>query len=352
MSKRQLSLSDDESQPLPGEAPTKLIKRAQTENLDSNLVGTNGKQKKQAQLTSFFASKNNDNKSSKIEIEEEKEASPELKNKDTMLTEIIIESDSDVSYYSEGADQPTVKKESDAVDLSKKLKDMPNAMFYLNLMQSRPQGDFIDKIHKYWKYDYKKLEIHHGYVQWIFPNFYGSAFNRDAYRLQPEEAKIFRERKDIAERLVRSYEMMMGFYGIRLADKKTGRLERASNYEERYKATLITSLHNHLRIRRILAHLNVVGFRPYAIELVNFIEKEMYGEVGGYKIHQEMERSLKVEYIRKIKGNPLFAIIKYDVLKDWKIYGEVKTEEEREVLYKNCFTSDEKDYEPSILLRS
>jgi len=33
---------------------------------------------------------------------------------------------------------------------------------------------------------------------------------------------------------VKSYEMMMGFYGIKLADKKTGRLERASNYEERY----------------------------------------------------------------------------------------------------------------------
>lgn len=344
-SKRQLSLSDDETQP--GETPTKQLKRAQTENLDQNLVGTSNKQK-QSQLTSYFGASNN--KSTRIEIEEQK-TSPELETKNTNITEIIIESDSDVSYYSDGAEQPDVKKNG-AVDLSKKLKDMHNAMFYLNLIQSRPQGDFIDKIHKYWKHDYKKLEIHHGYVQWLFPNFYGSAFNRDAYRLQPEEAKIFRERKDIAERLVRSYEMMMGFYGIKLADRKTGRLERASNYEERYKATLISSLHNHLRIRRILAHLNVVGFRPYAIELVNFLEMEMFGEIGGYKIHNEMTKPLKLEYQKKIRQNPLFAIVKYDVLKDWRIYGEVTTDEEKELLYKNCFTSDEEDYKISIFLKS
>lgn len=32
-----------------------------------------------------------------------------------------------------------------------------------------------------------------------------------------------------------------------------------------------------MRIRRILTHLNNVGFRKYAIELVNYLEKEIYG---------------------------------------------------------------------------
>lgn len=115
---------------------------------------------------------------------------------------------------------------------------------------------------------------------------------------------------------------------------------------------MITSLHNHLRVRRILAHLNVVGFRLYAIELVNFLEKEMFGEIGGYKKFMDQPRPLSSEYLKKLKGNPLYAIIKYDVFKDWKIYGEVTNEEERRILYQNCFTSDEKDYEPSIILRS
>ena len=38
----------------------------------------------------------------------------------------------------------------------------------------------------------------------------------------------------IAERLVKSYELILGFFGIKLASQKTGRLERASNFEERY----------------------------------------------------------------------------------------------------------------------
>lgn len=37
-----------------------------------------------------------------------------------------------------------------------------------------------------------------------------------------------------------------------------------------------------MRIQRILCHLNVVGFRKYAINLVDFLEKEIYGEEGGY----------------------------------------------------------------------
>ena len=62
-----------------------------------------------------------------------------------------------------------------------------------------------------------------------------------------------------------------------MVDKSSGVLSRAKNYKERYHATLITSYHNNLRIRRILAHLNVTGFRIYAIELIKFLEKEIYG---------------------------------------------------------------------------
>lgn len=105
-------------------------------------------------------------------------------------------------------------------------------------------------------------------------------------------------------------------------------------------------------MRRILAHLNVVGFRQYAIELVDFLEIEMFGEKGGHQKHLDEPRPLSIEYIKKIKSNPLFAIIKYDVFHEWKMYGEVNTPEEIEKLHKNCFTSDEKDYEPSILLRA
>lgn len=78
----------------------------------------------------------------------------------------------------------------------------------------------------------------------------------------------------------------------------------------------------------------------------------MFGKVGGYKEHLEQPRPLKIEYLRKIKPNPLFSIIKCDVFKEWKIYGEVKTIDENKELLKNCFTTDEEDYEDSILLKT
>ena len=111
------------------------------------------------------------------------------------------------------------------------------------------------------------------------------------------------------------------------------------------------STHNYVRIKRILAHLNVVGFRQYAIEFINFLEVEIFGEKGGCRQYLEESRPLKSEYTRSLRSNPLYPLIKYDVFKEWKIYGSVSTNEEREQLYKNCFTANENDYEPSILLK-
>ena len=66
----------------------------------------------------------------------------------------------------------------------------------------------------------------------------------------------------------------------------TGKLERNEKYLDRYNKALVPRNtgynHNWLRIRRILAHLNVVGFRRYAIQLVRFLEKEIYGSEGFY----------------------------------------------------------------------
>jgi len=228
------------------------------------------------------------------------------------------------------------------------LKDKVNIRFYLNLTKSEPDGEFIDNMHKSWKFDYKKLEEHHGYVQWLFPNLYGSAFNGKAAKLSLDEAKVFRENLEISKRLIKSYELMYNFYGMKIVDRNTGEVARSDKYEERYHKTLITSLHNHLRIRRILTHMNVVGFRKYAIELVKFFEVEIYGCEGGYLQFTGQPKPLKGDYIRKLKNNPLYDLIRYDVFKIWKAYGQCNGKTETEELYKFCFTHNENDYEDSI----
>ena len=45
--------------------------------------------------------------------------------------------------------------------------------------------------------DYKELEENHSYIQWLFPNYYQSAFNSDAQPLTKDEALIFINHPDV-----------------------------------------------------------------------------------------------------------------------------------------------------------
>lgn len=342
MSKRELSHNEEEK--LPGNNPVKKVKGSPNQDLSNNNSLSPSKQR-HTQTTNFFRINSVSNKPSQ-DTDDESEFTITTE-KHSKIPEIVLDSDSDVSYYSQDEENEAPPASNQKINLKK----MPNVMFYLNMLSSQPQGDFIENIHKYWKNDYKKLEIHHGYVQWLFPNFYSAGFNKDAFRLNANEARLFRENKEIAERLVKSYELILGFFGVKLANKKTGQLQRAHNFEERYRTTMLLNTQNHVRVRRILAHLNVVGLRRYAIQFVKFFETEIYGEEGGYQIHKEQAKPLKSDYLLRLRSNPLFPLIKYDVFKDWRVYGEVNTPEEVELLHQNCYTNDEKDFEASILFK-
>lgn len=82
-------------------------------------------------------------------------------------------------------------------------------------------GDFIDKIHDKWFGDYGHLEWHHGYIQWIFP-IRESGVNYEATQLQLHELKAIRADPVARARVIRSYEMMLDFYGMTLVNRETG----------------------------------------------------------------------------------------------------------------------------------
>ena len=44
-----------------------------------------------------------------------------------------------------------------------------NLDFHKGTLASRPDGAFIDTLHREWHGDYRRLELHHGYIQWLFP---------------------------------------------------------------------------------------------------------------------------------------------------------------------------------------
>jgi hypothetical protein len=95
----------------------------------------------------------------------------------------------------------------------------------------------------------------------------------------------------------------------------------------------------------------VVGFRTYAIEFVNFLEKEMFGEQGGYWKYLSQGENPDLEYLRSLKQNPLYPVIKNNVFKDWRLLGDVVIPEDKEKLFALLFITDEKELEASVLLR-
>ncbi|CAB1336211.1 unnamed protein product [Coregonus sp. 'balchen'] len=94
-----------------------------------------------------------------------------------------------------------------------------------------------------------------------------------ASELTKKEIQAFRESEEAKKRLVESYELMLGFYGIQLVNKDTGEVKRADNWKERF-ANLERNMHNNLRITRILKSLGELGFEHYQSPLVRFFLEE------------------------------------------------------------------------------
>uniref|UniRef100_A0A1A8G1E7 Opioid growth factor receptor n=1 Tax=Nothobranchius korthausae TaxID=1143690 RepID=A0A1A8G1E7_9TELE len=149
---------------------------------------------------------------------------------------------------------------------------MNNLQFYLNKFPSAPDDLYIESFHKDWKNDYKRLERVHSYIQWLFP-LREPGVNYMASELTKKEIEAFKQSSDAKKRLVESYELMLGFYGIRLVNKETGEVKRAENWKERF-GNLERNMHNNLRITRILKSLGELGLEHYQAPLVHFFLEE------------------------------------------------------------------------------
>ncbi|XP_063815352.1 opioid growth factor receptor-like [Pseudophryne corroboree] len=149
---------------------------------------------------------------------------------------------------------------------------MPNLEFYQNKIEFKPNGLKIEKLLDYWKEDYNTLESNHSYIQWLFP-LQERGVNPHAVPLTMNEIEIMKKDEDITRRFLRSYKLMLGFYGISLQDEKTGEVARAENWKERF-SNLDNRSHNNLRITRILKCLGELGYEHFQAPLVRFFLEE------------------------------------------------------------------------------
>jgi len=144
-------------------------------------------------------------------------------------------------------------------------REDPNVKFYFNEITSMPDGAKIDDMHRTWAKDYERLEMHHGYIQWLFPVFENAGMNFESQSLSKEGAALIRADETAQRRVIESYRLMLGFYGLILADERTGRVERdpdSGHCNERLN-NLNESSHNWLRISRIITSLGELGFHRY-----------------------------------------------------------------------------------------
>ncbi|XP_030697352.2 opioid growth factor receptor [Globicephala melas] len=150
--------------------------------------------------------------------------------------------------------------------------DMPNLSFYKNEIRFLPNGCFIEDILQNWKEEYGLLEDNHSYIQWLFP-LREPGVNCHAKPLTLQEVEAFKSSTEARKRLVQAYELMLGFFGIQLKDRDTGRVCRAQNYQKRFQ-NLSWHSHNNLRITRILKSLGELGLEHYQAPLARFFLEE------------------------------------------------------------------------------
>jgi len=147
-----------------------------------------------------------------------------------------------------------------------------NLRFYKNQIRSIPDGDFIDEIHIKWYGDYRTLEVHHGYVQWLFP-IHEEGMNYRAQILQVHERQAMIKDAAVIERVKKSYELILDFYGANVVDWQTGELERTQGYARRF-INLNTRFHNYLRITRILKWLGEMNLEHLKFSFLVFFAQE------------------------------------------------------------------------------
>jgi hypothetical protein len=132
-------------------------------------------------------------------------------------------------------------------------------------------GRSLDEIHS-WNDD--KLEYTHDYIQWLFPLEERSQFNPDAPLLDAAQIQAVRSDDTLKEKLVKSLQVMLAFYGLQCEAKEGAMVVTKSKaFAKRAQNWLSKHNHNYLRITRILTSLRLLGLEAQARAFFNCLEQ-------------------------------------------------------------------------------
>jgi opioid growth factor receptor-like protein len=138
------------------------------------------------------------------------------------------------------------------------------------------EGRFVEDL---WAWDDEALEAVHDYIQWLFPLRQPSGVNPRAPLVTAGTEAAFAADPALRERLGRSFDRMLCFYGLEHPDGRAGSLVRPGpTFAIRSAVWLRPFNHNLLRLTRILACLRTLGLRDDADALFRCLEALFLGE--------------------------------------------------------------------------
>jgi Opioid growth factor receptor (OGFr) conserved region len=145
----------------------------------------------------------------------------------------------------------------------------------INFYSGKGSDDAGRTIEDIWRFSSSDLEEIHDYIQWLFPLKTRSAFNPDAPTLKPDTITAFQVDSSLRDRVLRSLEVMLTFYGLELDQSKPAQpvIQQGNSFPTRSVSWLQPYDHNHLRLTRILTSLRLLGLPELSSALYRCLQE-------------------------------------------------------------------------------
>lgn len=167
--------------------------------------------------------------------------------------------------------------------LSQYHKECETPLTIVNFYRGKVPDPMGRTIENMWGFTDLGLERGHTYIQWLFPLREPSPHNPSALTLDKATEEIFAGSEDgqvpedyeLQTRLLRSFEMMMRFYRLRIvADEWEPRKVVIEREPEAKRLHWISPMnHNYLRLTRIMTSCRLLGLPEYSQALFECLMK-------------------------------------------------------------------------------
>ncbi|WP_420422515.1 opioid growth factor receptor-related protein [Simkania sp.] len=137
-------------------------------------------------------------------------------------------------------------------------------------------------------YTEDELELHHNFIQWLFPMTKRSQMTSEPIMLNETIIEAFLEDSHLQNQLVRALDLMLAHYGLK-RDKE--RISKASDFDQKKRHL---SGHNLARIDRILNSLRSLGKSSLAKALYDCLATLNLGEEFAYSLKHYWRKSIDV----------------------------------------------------------